>query len=311
MTPSERREFEELKRILAEQQRILENHTHRGSRIDRTKELQSAVPTTSNDTEVIFNDGGELGSDANFTYDKTSQTLTVAKDGNEGTVGVSDSSSANTAGGNFIVKAGGANGTGTGGDLDLTAGNADSSGAGGEARLFAGNGQGTGVGGDVLIEAGDGGGSGSGNGGDINLEPGSGNGLRNGRVATQMAAGDGASYRLTGQTTTTNNTFTSVGDKLTPASSSGGYIRARVIGRRTGGSAGTANDTAVYEIVQGVKNNAGTITLVGALTSLFTYEDNVNCDVQFAVSGSDIVLQVKGDTNNNYKWNYEMWYFTV
>ncbi len=98
---------------------------------------------------------------------------------------------------------------------------------------------------------------------------------------------------------------------FSPNTNSAGYIRARVVGHRTGGSGGTANDMFATEIVQGVKNAAGTVTLVGSLTYVFYFQDVVNTDAKFVVNGTNIELQVRGDTNNNYTFEYEMWYMNV
>lgn len=118
-------------------------------------------------------------------------------------------------------------------------------------------------------------------------------------------------YRKVGKLLTTDNIYTAVPSVFPTISNSAGYIRARVIGRRTGGSSGTVNDMIVAEIVQGVKNSAGTVTLNGSLTYVFFYQDTATPNAQFVVNGTNVELQVRGDTNNNYSWGYEMWYMNV
>lgn len=80
------------------------------------------------------------------------------------------------------------------------------------------------------------------------------------------------------------------------------YIRTYVTARRTGGSGGTANDSAFYNITCFGSNKSGTLSLLfnpGAATS---YEDNANLACVYDTSGTDIRLRVTGDTNNNYSW---------
>lgn len=218
---------------------------------------------------------------------------------------------------------GGLSGDGAGGLVSITAGDGGlTSGDGGALSLESGDANATGDGGAVSIVAGA---SGGGNGGTVTLQ--SGNGSSSGAggsisFVTGVAGGtdeDGAliytndagtvsTVRSLDSINTTDNTYHAFKAHFATTTNSAGYIRARVVGRRTGGSAGTANDTLVTEIVQGVKNNAGVTTLIGSVAYVFFYGDNGVCDVRFAVSTNTIVLQAKGDTNNNYTWRAELWY---
>lgn len=216
-----------------------------------------------------------------------------------------------------------------GGVIEIIAGDSSGSQLGAFVNIFAGTGGPTGSGGGIDIIAGNAGasatdkyggsveivggnGKGSGNGGDIEIQPGLKGSTGNaGRMVLENNATTAKSYRTVGRTTTTDNAYHSVADVVVTGNNSAGYIRARVVGHRTGGSGGTANDMFAAETVQGFKNNAGTVTLVGSLTFVFFYQDVANTDTKFVVNGTNIELQVRGDTNNNYTFNHEMWYMNV
>ncbi len=71
---------------------------------------------------------------------------------------------------------------------------------------------------------------------------------------------------------------------VTDGSTSAGYIRA-----------------ATFE------NNAGTLTQVGATTSIATHEDiAAPMDVVFAVSGTDIQLRITGDPGRRLQWSLDL-----
>lgn len=78
-------------------------------------------------------------------------------------------------------------------------------------------------------------------------------------------------------------------------------IEVDVIGRRTGGSAGTVGDSSAYTRTARVNNIAGTLTLFN-LQSDYTSESNnaTNCIVD--VSGTTVRVQVTGAANNLYTW---------
>lgn len=79
-------------------------------------------------------------------------------------------------------------------------------------------------------------------------------------------------------------------------------VEIRIIGRRTGGSAGTVGDSATYMRYVKVKNVAGTLTM-GTINSVYTYEDQVIWDATLIISGTDLNIQIIGATNNNITWN--------
>lgn len=101
---------------------------------------------------------------------------------------------------------------------------------------------------------------------------------------------------------TTNNTQTTI-HTFTLAATTTYLIEARVTARRTGGSAGTAEDSAGYVIRGTYKNVAGTATLVGTLDTPYTAEDQAGWDATFTVTGATVLCRVTGATNNNITWH--------
>ncbi len=80
-------------------------------------------------------------------------------------------------------------------------------------------------------------------------------------------------------------------------------IRAQVLARRTSGIAGVAEDGASYVIYGVFKMIAGVATLIGALASLLTAEDQAGWDATLIVSGGRVLVQVTGAADNNITWN--------
>lgn len=78
-------------------------------------------------------------------------------------------------------------------------------------------------------------------------------------------------------------------------------IKALVSGRRTGGSAGTANDSYAAERTLRVKNDGGTVSIY-SVTSNFTSKDQNAFTCIFIVSGTNVLVQVQGAANNNLSW---------
>lgn len=79
-------------------------------------------------------------------------------------------------------------------------------------------------------------------------------------------------------------------------------IEARVVARRTGGSAGVAEDGATYIVAGAYKNVAGTATEIGE-GSLFSAEDQAGWACTLTPSSGNVLLQVTGATNNNVSWS--------
>jgi len=107
--------------------------------------------------------------------------------------------------------------------------------------------------------------------------------------------------RLEATVATTDATVTTI-DTINTISNTSLFLEAYVSARRTGGTGGTPNDCATYIRRVKVKNDAGTVTL-GTVQDGFTSEDQTAWDVTWAVSGTNVILQVTGAANNNVTWN--------
>lgn len=102
--------------------------------------------------------------------------------------------------------------------------------------------------------------------------------------------------------TTTDATETNLLSVDVPASTAIG-IRGVVMARRTGGSAGTAEDAAMYEIKGLYKNVAGTSTAIGTPSITVIGESQAGWDVQLDLSSNDVLINVTGAANNNITWH--------
>ena len=98
----------------------------------------------------------------------------------------------------------------------------------------------------------------------------------------------------TNATVTTISTVPTVTDTVM-------ILEVKVMGRRTGGAAGSAGDSATYIRTVRVKNIGGTVSLA-SLQSDFTSEDQSSFNATISVSGTNAIVQVTGAANNNMTW---------
>lgn len=75
-----------------------------------------------------------------------------------------------------------------------------------------------------------------------------------------------------------------------------------VVARRTGGSAGAANDGAGYVVEFAAKNTAGTAALLAAATVRTTGESQAGWNVTVVATGGDVLVKVTGALDNNIVW---------
>ena len=80
-------------------------------------------------------------------------------------------------------------------------------------------------------------------------------------------------------------------------------LEAVVTARRTGGSAGTAEDGAAYIVRGAYKTVAGVVTLIGAIGLIYTAEDQPGWDCTLTISGTNVLVRVTGAVNNNVTWH--------
>jgi len=102
------------------------------------------------------------------------------------------------------------------------------------------------------------------------------------------------------QVTTTDATATTL-QSVTVPTDSALWIRATIVGRRTGGTAGANGDAAVYERTARFKNVGGTVTM-NQLQSDYTSEDQIGWNGTLDVSGTSARMRVTGAANNNITW---------
>lgn len=122
------------------------------------------------------------------------------------------------------------------------------------------------------------------------------------RFETQATNDDPSERVFQNRVTTTDATVTTL-QSLTIASAYSYHIETRVTARRTGGTGGTANDTASYVRIATVKDVSGTATLVGAVTATHTAEDQAGWDCTIDVTGATARVRITGAADNNIVWH--------
>jgi hypothetical protein len=128
--------------------------------------------------------------------------------------------------------------------------------------------------------------------------------------AGMTLTGAGASLTITDAVTdkeyqatvnTTNATVTTLAT-LAASANKTMLVEAKIIGSRTGGTAGATGDSATYIRTARIKNIAGTITIHN-LQSDYTSEDQVAWNATIEIVGGAAVISVSGAANNNVTWN--------
>lgn len=108
---------------------------------------------------------------------------------------------------------------------------------------------------------------------------------------------------ITGSTVNTTNATSTTIQSVAIPTGTGLLIEARVTCRKTSGAgAGTTGDVNGYIRIVKAKNVAGVVT-IGAINSSFTSEDIGVFNATFAVSGTNVNINVVGSANNNVTWN--------
>jgi hypothetical protein len=105
---------------------------------------------------------------------------------------------------------------------------------------------------------------------------------------------------VSGAVNTANATPTALLSVAT-TSNSAVVLDSLVLGRRTGGSAGSSGDCAAYILRALAKNVAGTLTIVAQSTTVIG-ESQAAWDVAAAVSTTTLQVKVTGAANNNVSW---------
>jgi hypothetical protein len=268
------------------------------------------------DTQVQFNDGGVLAGDATLTWNKTTRKLNVGDEDVTSYITGPDGSGAGYTGGSLGVY-GGTGGDGSnGGGVEVLAGygGAASGGNGGSASIVGGSAQsGNANGGDATVSGGAK--DGTGRAGKVILTLSGSNAPDDAKKSAITFKGEGISsfrHLFYAQKNTTNGTATTMCDIdlsafLGGSTATSGFAVAKIIGRRTGGTSGSANDFATYTITQSFKNASSSFSLVGSLTTLQIYEDQSAWDAVFTIASSTTLqVQVTGAADNNITWRCEV-----
>jgi len=122
------------------------------------------------------------------------------------------------------------------------------------------------------------------------------------RIASTATNDDPADEFFHGRIATTDATQTTINTIAIPASTTV-MIEAYVRARRTGGSAGTAEDGAGYIVRATYQNAAGVATIIGAVNASYTAESQAGWDATFTTSAGNVLLRVTGAVNNNVTWH--------
>jgi hypothetical protein len=121
--------------------------------------------------------------------------------------------------------------------------------------------------------------------------------------------GDAQSSKVVVRNQTTDASVTDLfidGSALTlvvPTDTAWGFV-AYVVGRQTGGAAGSDGDGAYYKLEGMIENTAGTTALVGSVTKTLIAEDTAAWDVSASADDGNDSLEIKvnGAVNNNINW---------
>lgn len=121
------------------------------------------------------------------------------------------------------------------------------------------------------------------------------------RVETPATNDDPNYYTRQARVATTDATQTTL-DTFTITASKTYLIEARVLARRTGGAAGTADDGAAYIRRAMVTTKAGTVT-INAVQDGLTQEDQAGWDCTLDVNAATVRVRVTGAADNNVVWH--------
>lgn len=109
----------------------------------------------------------------------------------------------------------------------------------------------------------------------------------------------------TDATTTTIATISTISDTSY-------RIRAEIVAKQTGGISGSVNDSATFTLVASYNNNSGTLSQIG---SDFIIRQRIaatnSWTVNTAISGTDILIRVVGQTNKNISWKSRVSYVDI
>lgn len=80
-------------------------------------------------------------------------------------------------------------------------------------------------------------------------------------------------------------------------------LESRIVARRTGGTAGTADDGAYYRRVGTYQNIGGVATIIDSIELNPTVESQASWNATYTPSGADVLIQVTGALDNIVTWH--------
>ena len=121
---------------------------------------------------------------------------------------------------------------------------------------------------------------------------------------------DGVNFRVRQEEiATTDATLTTLQTIAIPTDTTV-MIKSKVVGVRTGGTSGSAGDSAGYERTTVFKNVGGTVTF-HKRQSDYTYEDQSSWRCRHDISGTNAIVEVRGAANNDVQWEVTSYCQTV
>lgn len=119
--------------------------------------------------------------------------------------------------------------------------------------------------------------------------------------STIVTNGSASEQTYPSTASTTDATVTTI-KVITLQADTTALVTVKIVGRRTGGSAGATDDSAVLIRTAACKNVGGTVTAYGLFDD-FTFRDQASWEAVIVGSGTNVLVQVNGATNNNVSWS--------
>lgn len=123
------------------------------------------------------------------------------------------------------------------------------------------------------------------------------------RLASVTGSGDHPNYFARQFRVTTSNATTATLATIALTAAKTYHVEARVVARRTGGSAGTAEDGASYILHATFHTTGGAAALIGAVTVAHAGESQSGWNATLDASGTNARLRVTGAADNDVVWH--------
>lgn len=117
------------------------------------------------------------------------------------------------------------------------------------------------------------------------------------QAATQEQVGSVTAFNATKKTT--DATATTILTIPLATANTAGLVKVSVVAKNHT----DAQKAAGYQRSGAFRNDSGTVVQVGSTASIATFEDTVAWDVTFAISGTNILVQVTGEALKTIQWS--------